>query len=165
MDSSRIDQAIIAAVRDGIVRTVAIVGLCAVALIHVMDAPGNFAGPAAYIGGLYLAVIAGSLVLATAFVRSSDRRLWAAAGGLAASVIIGFVLSRTTGLPYSTDDIGNWAEPLGMASLFVEGAMVALAGGVLAARRPRKEPTRIVRSAMTLLSGRSRGILIARPRS
>jgi hypothetical protein len=32
------------------------------------------------------------------------------------------------------DDIGNWTEPLGLASLFVEGTLAALAGAVLAAR-------------------------------
>jgi hypothetical protein len=49
-------------------------------------------------------------------------------------VLAGFVLSRTTGLPQATDDIGNWGEPLGIASMFVEGALIALAGGVLAER-------------------------------
>jgi hypothetical protein len=34
--------------------------------------------------------------------------------------------SRTTGLPNSTGDIGNWSEELGLASLFVEGAVVVL---------------------------------------
>jgi len=162
MDSSRIDHAIAAAVRDGIVRTVAIVGLCAVALIHVLDAPGHFSGPAAYIGWLYLAVIAGSLALAAALVRSGDRRLWAAAGGLAASVIAGFVLSRTTGLPGSSDDIGNWGEQLGMASLVVEGLLVCLAGGVLAARRGRQERSRIVMSATSPPPARSRATLVPR---
>jgi hypothetical protein len=52
-----------------------------------------------------------------------------------AAVIVGYTLSRTTGLPQSTGDIGNWSEPLGLASLFVEGSLVVLAGGVLLARR------------------------------
>jgi len=38
---------------------------------------------------------------------------------------VGFILSRTTGLPNASDDIGNWTEPLGLASLFVEGAVIA----------------------------------------
>ena len=40
-------------------------------------------------------------------------------------------MSRTVGLPASTDDIGNWAEPLGLASLFVEGAVVLLSAEML----------------------------------
>ena len=42
------------------------------------------------------------------------------------------MLSRTTGLPNAMDDIGNWTEPLGLASLFVEGGVVAIAGTAFA---------------------------------
>jgi hypothetical protein len=42
------------------------------------------------------------------------------------SAIAGYVVSRTTGLPNATGDVGNWGEPLGVASLFVEGTVVAL---------------------------------------
>jgi hypothetical protein len=51
------------------------------------------------------------------------------------------VISRAVGLPQGADDIGNWAEPLGLASLFVEGTLVALAATVLQERlavRPRR---------------------------
>ena len=46
---------------------------------------------------------------------------------------VAFVVSRTVGLPNGADDIGNWWEPLGLASLFVEGALVVLAAAVLSA--------------------------------
>ena len=59
------------------------------------------------------------------FTRSRAALLAAAAVG--ASAIAGFVLSRSVGLPNATDDIGNWTEPLGLASLFVEGTVVAAA--------------------------------------
>ena len=49
---------------------------------------------------------------------------------------MGFVLTRTTGLPQAKGDIGNWSEPLGLAALFVEGAVIAVAGYALAALRP-----------------------------
>ena|SRR5437879_2717490 len=45
---------------------------------------------------------------------------------LAAATIAGYTLSRTVGLPAATDDVGNWTEALGLASLFVEGALVLL---------------------------------------
>jgi hypothetical protein len=35
-------QAIREAVNDGVARVVAVVGLCGVALIHLLDAPGKF---------------------------------------------------------------------------------------------------------------------------
>jgi hypothetical protein len=46
------------------------------------------------------------------------------------------VLTRTVGLPQAHEDIGNWSEPLGLAALFVEGVVIAVAGYALAALRP-----------------------------
>ena len=121
------------AVRDGITRTLAIVGLAGVALIHLLDAPGKFT-ETPYLGWLYVGLIASCLLIAAALIRGSDGRAWLAAGLLPLGAIIGYTLTRTTGLPQATDDIGNWGEPLGIASLFVEGSLVALSGGVLALR-------------------------------
>jgi Na+/proline symporter len=122
------------AVRDGIARGVAVVGLAGFALIHLLDLPDTMSGTP-YIGWMYIGLIVCALGLAGALVHSSDKRIWAAASGLVGSVIVGYVLSRTTGLPRSTDDIGNWGEPLGIAMLFVGGSFLALSGGVLRARR------------------------------
>jgi hypothetical protein len=44
-------------------------------------------------------------------------------------VFAGYVINRTVGLPQATDDIGNWTEPLGLASLLVEGFVIAIAVG------------------------------------
>ena len=59
--------------------------------------------------------------------------------GFATAVLLGYVLSRTTGLPDAKDDIGNWTEPLGLASLFVEGGVVAVVGAafLVTRRSPR----------------------------
>ena len=89
-------------VRDAIARSIAVVGLAGVAL-----------------------------AAAGALIRTSDPRAWASAALLSSGAILAFVLSRTVGLPQGADDIGNWTEPLGMASLFVEGALVALSAGML----------------------------------
>jgi hypothetical protein len=123
-----------AAVRDGIARGVAAIGLAGVALIHLLDLPGQLS-ETPYIFFLYLALMVSSIVLAGVLIGTSDARAWAAATVLSALVIVGYVLSRTTGLPQSSDDVGNWSEPLGMASLFVEGSLVTLGAGVLLARR------------------------------
>jgi hypothetical protein len=68
-----------------------------------------------------------SVAVAFSLLHSGSARAWAAAGLLAAATLVGFVLSRTTGLPNASEDIGNWTEPLGLASMFVEGAVVILA--------------------------------------
>jgi hypothetical protein len=133
-----------AAVRDGIARAVAIVGLAGVALIHLLDLPGTF-DEQAYKGWLYLGLIAGTLLTAAALIRSSDRRAWLAAALLPLGAMAGYAWSRTIGLPGGADDIGNWTEPLGLASLFVEGSLVSLGAAVLHARQPRP-----VRLAVTL---------------
>ena len=117
-------------VRDAIARAVAVVALAGVALVHLLDAPGSFQA-APYKGWLYVALIVGSLAAAGALIRTSDPLAWAGAALLSSGSILAFVLSRTVGLPQGADDIGNWTEPLGMASLFVEGALVALSAGML----------------------------------
>jgi len=122
------------AVRDGIVRTVAVLGLAAFALIHLLDLPDTMNGTP-YIGWLYIGLIVSAIGLAGALMRTSDTRVWAASAGLVASVIVAYILSRTTGLPQSNDDIGNWSQTLGMAMLFVGGSFLALSSGVLASRR------------------------------
>jgi hypothetical protein len=113
--------------RDIVTRATAVVGLAGIALIHLLDSIGKY-GETRYLFWMYVALMVGSLAVAGALLHRPDRRVWLAAGGLAAGAIAGFVLSRTTGLPAATGDIGNWTEPLGLAALFVEGAVVAVSG-------------------------------------
>jgi hypothetical protein len=120
-------------VRDGVSRAVAVVGLAGVALIHLLDAPGKLS-ETPYLGWMYIALITGCVVVAAALLRTTDRRAWLSAAALSAGAIAGYTLTRTTGLPQATGDIGNWTEPLGLASLFVEGSLVALSAGVLLLR-------------------------------
>ena len=120
-------------VRDAIARAIAVVALAGVALVHVLDAPGSFQD-APYKGWLYVALILGCLAAAAALVRSSDLRAWAAAAALPLSAIAAFVISRTVGLPQGADDIGNWTEPLGMASLFIGGTLAGLSLMILQER-------------------------------
>jgi hypothetical protein len=85
---------------------------------------------------MYMALIAGCLVTAAAVLLHRSRVSLLAAAGLAATVIAGYVVDRTVGMPNASGDIGNWIEPLGLSSLVVEGFVVALGlGGFLAARR------------------------------
>ena len=124
-------ETLVHAVRDGIARTIAVVGLAGVALIHLLDIPGKF-DETPYLGWLYVALILGCLGTAAALVYSSDPRAWAAAALLPLGAIVGYTLTRTVGLPQAMDDIGNWSEPLGMASIFVEGSLAVLSSAVLA---------------------------------
>ena len=119
-------------VRDVVARVLGAIGLLSIALIHLLDVVGKFA-ETPYLGWMYVGAIVASIGLAGWLVaRGSSPVVWAATGGLALSILTGFVLSRTTGLPNSTGDIGNWSEGLGLASMFVEGAVVVLSAWALA---------------------------------
>ncbi len=89
-----------------------------------------------YLGVLYVGLIVAAVAAAALLVHTSSRTGWLLAGAMSAATIAGFVLTRTVGLPGATEDRGNWLEPLGLASLFVEAAVVALAAYAVTRPRP-----------------------------
>jgi hypothetical protein len=121
-------------------RGIAAVGLVSVALIHLLDVPGKF-DELPYVGVLFVGLIITALLLAEAIVaeamiRTDDLRVWLVAGAVSAATILGYAISRASGLPGDNGgDAGNWTEPLGLASLLVEGVVVLLVLGRLADRR------------------------------
>jgi hypothetical protein len=118
-------------------RQLTIVGLAGIGLIHLLDSVGTF-HETRWLFWAYVALMAGALVVAGALLHQPSAGWFAAAAALAGATLIGYVLSRTTGLPGSDDDIGNWTDPLGLASLWVEGAVVLTgAYGVAAQYAPR----------------------------
>jgi hypothetical protein len=129
-----IHMSVRSAVDDAIARTVAIGALVAIAVIHVLQLPTAFAS-IGYLGALFIAAAAACLALAAVMTRTSDDRAWAAAGGLAALILLGYVISRSVGLPGFTDDAGEWAEAPGLASMVVESLLVFLTAAVLVTRR------------------------------
>jgi hypothetical protein len=114
--------------RSNLVRRVAgAVALVGVALVHVLDLPDKLA-EAHYMAALFIALIGVCLVLAGLLV--ADRRTslaWQAAALVCALTIVGYVWSRTIGLPQLADHIGMWNDPLGWTSLALESLTIALA--------------------------------------
>jgi hypothetical protein len=106
-----------------------ILGLAGIATIHILDLPGKFA-ETPYLAVAYLGMIGAAVVLIERLVRNPKAIDYLASAALGASVLAGFVINRTVGMPGAMGDIGNWLEPLGFLSLFVEGFTVwqALAG-------------------------------------
>jgi len=121
--------------RDILTRALAVVGLLGIALIHTLDAIPTFS-ELPYKAWMYVALIAGTVAVATMILRGPTRLVWTAAGGLVGGAILAFVYSRTIGLPGAFGDVGNWVEPLGVASLFVETIVLAVAGYAVAATAP-----------------------------
>ena len=111
---------------------VGVAGLGAIAYIHLLDVKSKFA-EVPYLGVGYVALIVASLASMVFLVRG-DKRGWVLGGLTAAATFAGFCLSRTVGLPGSTDDIGNWGEMLGIYSLIAEAGVVALAVNALRRR-------------------------------
>jgi hypothetical protein len=112
-------------------RASAAVALGGIAVIHALDLQSKL-DELPYVGVMFIVLIVTSVVLAAALIHTNVPRVWMAAGALAAATILGYAISRTTGLPGDHDgDVGNWLEPLGLTSLIVEGFVVLLAAGAL----------------------------------
>jgi hypothetical protein len=108
----------------------------AIAAIHITD-QGGFPGSKTpeYVGVGYYLLEAASVLTAAALLLPLRWKLsaaaWTMAALIAAGPLLGYVLSRGPGLPDYHEDIGNWTEPLGVASLAVESTMLALSLTVL----------------------------------
>jgi peptidoglycan/LPS O-acetylase OafA/YrhL len=115
-------------------RWIAIAAIVASGVIHLIEARDAF-GDATYKGILFVAQGLGALVAGVGIYRAE--RVWGWSLGLLAAggALIGYVLSRTVGLPGLAPEPAAWLEPMGVASLIVEGLFVLLF--VVAWRRPR----------------------------
>ena len=120
-------EAVEHAIRHTALRGLGFGGLLAIALIHLLDVGSKF-HETPYLGVLYVLLMVATVAVSFVLLHSGSSTAWAAGGALAGATLTGYVLSRTTGLPSSTGDIGNWSEPLGLASMFVEGTFIVLSG-------------------------------------
>lgn len=130
------DALLLDAVREGATRAAVASGLVGLAVIHALDSVGKWS-EVRYVFWLYMAACVGALVVGGWVLFTRSRLSLLAAAALAASVLAGYVVSRTVGLPNAADDIGNWTEPLGLASMVIEASIVAVALGALALPRRR----------------------------
>ena len=113
---------------DMITRATAVPALAALAVIHVVDLPGTL-GPDRLVGIGYLGIIAVAIMAGGAMIARSHWLTWAAAGGLAAAAMTGYVLTRALPGGFLGDhgDVGNWRCPLGITALSVETLIILLA--------------------------------------
>jgi fructose-1,6-bisphosphatase/inositol monophosphatase family enzyme len=110
-----------------------VAGLTVTAYIHLTEMSGKFA-EVPYLGVGYALLVA-ACASAAVLVVQGDRRGWMLAGVACLATFVGFVLTRTTGLPASSDDVGNWSESIGTYSLVAEGTVVALSAIALGRTR------------------------------
>jgi hypothetical protein len=112
---------------DVVARAVGAVALGTLAMIHLVDLPGTL-GPLPLVGAGYVGIIAAAVLVGGMMIARSHWLVWAAAGGLAAAAMGGYVLTRTiSGFLGDHSDVGNWRCPLGLAALSVETMLILLA--------------------------------------
>ena len=117
--------------------------LTGIGWIHYRGIPDKL-GETAYLGWGYILLVAGCAA-AGAWLLSDHWRAGYVLGLLISlGAITAYALTRATGLPYATGDIGNWGEPIGVVSLLLEAAFAVLA--VLQLRRTPARPSSYITS-------------------
>ena len=112
-----------------------IAGLGAIIAIHTTELSGKIE-ETTYLGFGYVLLIAASII-SIVMLAQRDIRGWALGGATALATLVGFVLTRTTGLPGANGDVGNWGETIAVWSLIAEVLVVALAAVGLSRGRQR----------------------------
>jgi hypothetical protein len=102
---------------------ISIVVVLGMGVIHLVLAPQEFE-ETPYVGILFVAHSLAALIAAIGIYRGA--RIWGWGLGLfiAAGAVIGYVISRTVGLPGM--EIEEWFQPLGMLALVLELSFVVL---------------------------------------
>lgn len=98
---------------------------------HLHEAP--------YVGWLFLGLSLACAVLAALVLLSDRPPVWLVSATVCLAAVLGFVASRTVGLPQLGDEVGNWTEPLALPAILAELLVVAVAAVHL---RPPAEPVR-----------------------
>lgn len=94
---------------------------------HLTEAP--------YIGvGFVLLTIAG-FGLAHLLLSADALEVWIACVLVSAAALAGYALSRGVGLPQLGDDVGDWAEPLGLVAVACEAVLLGCSIARLVALR------------------------------
>jgi hypothetical protein len=134
-------------------RAAAATALVAIAALH-LAAAGDEWDDTRGVFWLFIALAGVCGIAAVRIAHGFDRRAPAYVLALAVLPIAGYVLSRSTGLPGADDDVGDWANPLGVAALVVEAGLVVLASRAYPG--PRSKNAGAPRAARS--SARSRAV-------
>jgi hypothetical protein len=92
-------------------------------LIHLYNAPGEFQD-APYMGVLFFVFFLSSIVSAIGIYRGELLWGWILGGLLSIGAIVGYLISRTVGMPIS--GVEDWGPPLAYFSIFLELIFFAL---------------------------------------
>ena len=93
---------------------------------HLDEAP--------YMGVLFIVLSAACVALASAAISWDTPVVYALSVLTCGLAVLGYVATRMVAFPMLADDVGNWAEPLGLLSVGSETVVVIAALCVLAGR-------------------------------
>jgi hypothetical protein len=133
--SSVADHSISHAITSAASRATGIVLLMSLAVIHVVQLVPTFQ-QMPLLGLAYVFLIAAAVAVGARLMkgRRSAVQLWFPVAALGIAVFVGYSLTRMLSTPLDNQDVGNWACTLGVAALFVEGLMVAVAAYAISLR-------------------------------
>ena len=124
---------------DPAVRAAGAIGLITVGLIHVLEIQGQLMGAVWLTVGFVLLAASAPVVGLWLLARPSSIA-WQLSALVCLAAAGGYILTRSIAVPGDTGDRGNWlGDPLGPASLFVEGIVIILAVLVLISIRGRAQ--------------------------
>jgi hypothetical protein len=112
-----------------------IVLVLAAGLIHFVQV-GEYFSYATWLGIAFLANTIGAAIAAALIAWGGRRQRWGWLLGLlvTAAALVGYLVSRTAGLPGLPDDDSMWSSQLGILSLLAEIPFIVLAIAVLTGR-------------------------------
>ena len=114
-----------------------IIFIGATGLIHWMDAPDALK-EMAYKGILFLLNGLGAMVSAVGIYRGARSWGWGLGIVVALGALVGYIASRTVGMPGLPAEPDAWLEPLGVASMVVEVLFIVLAFQALRQSAPAR---------------------------
>jgi hypothetical protein len=115
---------------DTILRGLGAALAIAVAQIHFLDVIDKFKENVAQ-GWMFAALIASCVIATFALVHRSGTVVWLLAGLCGLAPLAGYIVSRTVGLTGVADDVGNWTEALGLASISTEVSLILVSAYAL----------------------------------
>jgi hypothetical protein len=119
-------------------RPIGVVALLGIGAIHFLQIVETFQ-TTPLLGVAYVGLISASVAVAAWLLATGDVAAWVAAGLISSAVILGYAFTRFVGTTFDNQDVGNWSCMLGLASLFVEAALLAVSGYAAALLRAKVE--------------------------
>lgn len=98
--------------------------ILAVGTVHLIEAPEHFQA-AVYLGVLFVANFAGTVVAAVGIFRGAMSWGWTLGALISAVSFLAYLASRLFGLPGFAEATGEWDDPLGSLAMILEGLFLA----------------------------------------